>query len=213
MFAGGKVTNGTAGTVTNFGAIEAIGFNASTDLLEVEAHSTFVGAVLGGGGTLDLASSFTQNVTFTGATGELGLAQSQGYTGSISGFSKTGGTSLDLGDIAFGGSTKATYAGTSKSGVLTVADGTHTANITLIGNYAKATFTTSSDGHGGTIVVDPKTGASAALSTSAAGAVQTFIAAASAMGAGESASGQAMAAHVPLAAPPTLAAPPRGCFA
>jgi hypothetical protein len=39
--------------------------------------------------------------------------------------------------------------------VLTVTSGTHTAHITLVGNYSGATFTTSSDKHGGTIVVDP----------------------------------------------------------
>ena len=35
-------------------------------------------------------------------------------------------------------------------------DGTHTANIALLGNYLASTFTTSPDGHGGTNVVDPQ---------------------------------------------------------
>jgi len=39
--------------------------------------------------------------------------------------------------------------------VLTVTDGTHTAEIKLIGSYPTSTFEVSSDGHGGTIVVDP----------------------------------------------------------
>jgi hypothetical protein len=39
--------------------------------------------------------------------------------------------------------------------VLTVTDGTHTAKITLVGDYTGSTFTVSSDGHGGTKVVDP----------------------------------------------------------
>ena len=34
-------------------------------------------------------------------------------------------------------------------------DGTHTASIALLGNYSLANFTASSDGHGGTSVVDP----------------------------------------------------------
>ena len=34
-------------------------------------------------------------------------------------------------------------------------DGTHTANIALLGNYLASTFVPSSDGHGGTSVVDP----------------------------------------------------------
>jgi hypothetical protein len=63
---------------------------------------------------------------------------------------------LDLADIGFtSGVTKATYKGTTASGTLTVTDGTHTARIILIGNYTASTFTASSDGHGGTDVVDP----------------------------------------------------------
>ena len=31
----------------------------------------------------------------------------------------------------------------------------HTANLSLVGNYTNSTFTLSSDGHGGTIVIDP----------------------------------------------------------
>jgi hypothetical protein len=99
----------------------------------------------------DLASTFTEAVTFTGTTGVLELAHSQTYSGTISGFSTTGGTSLDLADIAFVSSTKATFSGTSASGVLTVTDGTHTAHINLTGNYTASTFTASSDGNGGTI--------------------------------------------------------------
>ena len=71
----------------------------------------------------------------------------------ISGFSASGGTSLDLADIGFAHTGQATFSGTSSSGVLTVADGTHTAHIRLNGDYLGSTFTASSDGHGGTIVV------------------------------------------------------------
>ena len=34
-------------------------------------------------------------------------------------------------------------------------DGTHTANIALLGNYLASTFVPSSDGHGGTSIVNP----------------------------------------------------------
>ncbi|MFN5282426.1 hypothetical protein [Bradyrhizobium sp.] len=34
-------------------------------------------------------------------------------------------------------------------------DGTVTASVALLGNYMASTFTASSDGHGGTLVVDP----------------------------------------------------------
>ncbi len=73
------------------------------------------------------------------------------------GFSKTGATTLDLGDIAFGGATAASFSGTMSSGVLTVTDGTHTAKIRLSGDYLGLTFAVSSDGHGGTSVVDSST--------------------------------------------------------
>ena len=93
-------------------------------------------------------------VAFTGTTGVLHLAQSTAYTANITGFSRSGATSLDLGDIGFVGSSEATFSGTTSSGVLTVTDGTHTAHINLKGNYTTSTFVASSDSHGGTIVVD-----------------------------------------------------------
>jgi len=110
-----------------------------------------------GGGTLDATGGFVHSVTFTGSGGVLELAQSQGYTGTITGFSTVGSTSLDLGDIGFVNSAEAAYSGTKTSGVLTVTDGTHTAKIRLKGDYLNSTFIASSDGHGGTDVVDPKT--------------------------------------------------------
>jgi hypothetical protein len=38
---------------------------------------------------------------------------------------------------------------------LSVTDGTHTANIALLGNYLASSFVSSSDGHGGTLITDP----------------------------------------------------------
>ena len=57
----GVLAYGGDTTVTNFGAIigatgAAVKFDAASDVLVVEARSKFVGSVLGGGGTLDLAS-------------------------------------------------------------------------------------------------------------------------------------------------------------
>jgi len=46
-------------------------------------------------------------------------------------------------------------SGTASGGTLTATDGSHTANIALLGDYMASTFVTSSDGHGGTNVVDP----------------------------------------------------------
>jgi fibronectin-binding autotransporter adhesin len=157
-------------TISNAGTIEAAGPGgmtiagavANTGLLEaIKSNLTVDGAVTGAGsavinaGTLDFASSFSENVTFSGSTGQLELAKSQAFAfkGTVTGFSKSGGTSLDLRDIGFVSPGEATYISGSKTGgVLTVTDGTHTATITLAGNYAN-TFVASSDGKGGVIIV------------------------------------------------------------
>jgi hypothetical protein len=101
----------------------------------------------------------------------------------VSGFSLTGGTSLDLRDIAFVGSGEATFSGTASQGVLTVTDGTHTAHITLIGNYTASSFVASSDGQGGVSIVDPNTTQDAlALSANARPPPHYFIAAMASLG-------------------------------
>jgi len=57
---------------------------------------------------------------------------------------------VDLVDINFGhrgAGLRRHHAG----GILTVQDGVHVAKLNLIGNYIAATFTSASDGHGGTL--------------------------------------------------------------
>ncbi len=175
------IDTGTA-SITNAGIIESVGTGGvliksavgNTGTLEALGGTLTVnGAVSGAGtvritaGTADFVSTFAENVTFAaGSTGTLELGKSQSYTGSISGFSKTGANFLDLADIAYSATkTKATYSGTTTSGVLTVTDGTHTSKITLTGNYTASTFVAVSDGHGGTLIHDPaKAVASAPIS-------------------------------------------------
>ena len=55
------------------------------------------------------------------------------------------------------------YSGTAASGTLTVKDSLHTAQLTLIGNYLAATFTSATDGHGGTLIADPPVSSSQAV--------------------------------------------------
>ncbi len=165
-----------ANVIDNAGALIAYGAGGMTiasallntgSLAADGGDLTLKGAVTGAGvarisgATLDAQAAFSENVAFTGKSGALELAQSTGYSGSISGFSHSGATSLDLDDIAFGATTKASYAGSASKGVLTVTDGTNTAHIKLLGDYVGATFTATSDGHGGTKVVDPTSGATA----------------------------------------------------
>jgi hypothetical protein len=159
-----------ANTIVNTGTIEAVAggigevmsavnnggwLYANGGSLTVEGAVTGTGKALIKSGTLTFTSAFNQIVSFIGTSGRVVLAQSQAFTNFVRGFSKTGGTSLDLQDIAFGGATSASYSGTTASGVLTVSDGTHTAHIHLQGDYTGSTFTLSSDGSGGTLVVDP----------------------------------------------------------
>jgi VCBS repeat-containing protein len=63
---------------------------------------------------------------------------------------------IDLRDIAFGAGTTGSYTGIASGGTLTVSDGqNHTAHIALAGDYTDSTFSLSSDGSGGTAVIDP----------------------------------------------------------
>ena len=160
----GTAAIANAGTITaaGGGGVQIKSAVVNNGTLSVTAGTLIVsGAVAGtgkatiAGGTADFASTFSQNVAFTGTTGVLELAKSQTYGGSISGFSHTGTTSLDLRDIAFASASEAKFSGTTAGGTLTVSDGTHTAKIKLVGDYTHASFTASSDGHGGTKVVDP----------------------------------------------------------
>jgi hypothetical protein len=161
---GGAVTVAAGQTIINSGTLTLAGAVSNSGTLEAAAGTlTVQGAVTGAGrvvitkGTADFNAAFSQSVIFAaGATGVLELAQSTAYTGTVSGFSKTGATALDLADIAFAsGTTTASFSGTTTAGTLTVTDGTHTAKIRLAGNYTASTWTVSSDGHGGTTVVDP----------------------------------------------------------
>ena len=95
------------------------------------------------------------------------LGDSAAFTGSITGFTGTGdgnpatSDKLDLTDIDFS-SANASYA----NNVLTVTDGTHTAQINFSGNYTLANFHFFSDGSGGTLVTDPPaTGTSSGASS------------------------------------------------
>jgi len=76
----------------------------------------------------------------------LQLDNAPGFTGTVAGM--TGQDTLDLRDINFGSATQANYSGSGSQGTLTITDGSHTANIALLGNYMGSTFVTSSDGYG-----------------------------------------------------------------
>ena len=117
-------------------------------------------ATIDAGATLELTGADSGSITFSGATGTLVLDHSSSFTGKLINLTGDGNPSssdqIDLKDIAFGSGTTYSYAGNSSGGILTISDAqNHTANISLVGNYTNSTFTLSSDGHGGTIAIDP----------------------------------------------------------
>ena len=105
------------------------------------------------GATVEIGGASAPAVTFTGTTGTLKLEDSVAFAGQISGL--TGSDALDLTDISYGPNTTATYLGNASGGTLTITDGTHTASIALVGDYLSSNWNLSSDGNGGTVVVDP----------------------------------------------------------
>jgi len=147
IVAGPKVTLTIDGAVTGAGRLKVDGGTMTID-----------GAVTGGGtaiisgGTLEFTGASDERVDFR-STGQVVLVQSQGFAGSVGYFSEGGGTSLDLRDISFIDPGQATFSGGVHGGVLTVTDGTHTAEIKLNGDYRTASFVASGDGQGGTLVV------------------------------------------------------------
>ena len=96
---------------------------------------------------------YAGQVTFSAATGILKLDHASSFSGTVAEMS--GQDTLDLADINFATLQQPVFSGNTSGGTLSVTDGAHTANIALLGNYMASTFVTSSDGHGGTYVVDP----------------------------------------------------------
>jgi len=105
------------------------------------------------GTTLDISYYFGALVNFAGNTGTLKIDHSSTFAGTVAGMS--GQDTIDFADIDFTEVQTPVYSGDASGGMLTVTDGTHTGNVALIGNYLASTFVASSDGHGGTNVIDP----------------------------------------------------------
>jgi hypothetical protein len=137
--------------------------------LGLQVNTTATGAAGPSGGNFSVTGATalapfgpsTASVTFaTGSTGTLELFDSQDFTGTIAGLAA--GNHLDLADIAFGAGTQLGYTpnGGNIGRTLSITDGTHTANLALLGSYVAANFAMSSDGNGGTVVVDPPIGVS-----------------------------------------------------
>src|SRR5262249_25419971 len=117
-----------------------------------------------GGAITEVTSASAQNVTFTNASGSAGnlvLDDSSHFTGQITGFAGDGtpanSDSIDLRDITFANLKTASYLNNADSngGTLTLSDGQHTTDLHFVGSYELANFKLSSDGYGGTLLIDP----------------------------------------------------------
>lgn len=131
----------------------ASGFTADASA-DTETVTDSAATVIGAGATVEVTDEFSGRISFAGATGMLIIDHSSSFIGTISGQLAIGDV-IDLADIAGGANVTIAYSGNNSPGTLTVSDGTHTASIALLGNYSLANFTASSDGHGGTLIVDP----------------------------------------------------------
>ena len=120
---------------------------------ETAAMQALPPVIVADGATVEIKGNGTQLATFAGTTGTLVLDDAVAFRGQISGL--TGSDALDLADVNYGSTTTATFSGNASGGTLTVSNGSQTANIALVGDYLHSGWTLSSDGHGGTVVVDP----------------------------------------------------------
>ena len=112
---------------------------------------------IGAGETLELTSPYSGQLSFGADTGTLKLDNSATFAGTVAGM--TGQDAIDFAEIDPTTVLQPSYSGTAAGGTLSLSDDSHTANIALLGNYLASTFVASSDGHGGTNVVDPSASA------------------------------------------------------
>ncbi|WP_156944260.1 Ig-like domain-containing protein [Bradyrhizobium sp. Ec3.3] len=117
-------------------------------------------ATIDAGATLELSGAASGSITFKASTGNLVLDHAAQFTGTLIGLTGDGAAAnsnhIDLKDITYGAGTSASFSGNTAGGTLTVVDAqNHSAHISLVGDYTNSSFTLSSDGAGGTLVIDP----------------------------------------------------------
>jgi VCBS repeat-containing protein len=144
---------------------------SAAPMLNIASHTLSVDVgndTINSGVALELAGASTADIIFTNSSGDSGslvLDHSSSFAGQISGFAGDGNVlnlySIDLKDVNFA-TAKETYA----DGTLTVSYGVDVANIHFNGSYELGNFILSSDGHGGTLVVDPPIAGNASVTSS-----------------------------------------------
>jgi fibronectin-binding autotransporter adhesin len=145
---GNVILTGTA--VTNDGTIEIA--SGSVKLTgDIGSGAGHAGSVqIDADALFELDGSGTQNVVFHGAGAELQI-DGASFGGKIVNLAAT--NEIDLQGIGYGPNTTGTYVCNADGlGVLTITDGTHSIEMTLVGNYTDGHFAGASDGNGGTLI-------------------------------------------------------------
>lgn len=106
------------------------------------------------GATLTIGAPYSGIVQFLGSTGTLILSSASSFGGAVANLS--GDDAVDFTNIVFATHQAPQFSGSTSGGTLTLSDGTHTDAIHLIGDFTQSAWIASDDGHGGTIIVDPK---------------------------------------------------------
>jgi autotransporter passenger strand-loop-strand repeat protein len=137
----------------NSGGFELVTAGGTTSVPTISGGTVEIGS----GGQLSGTASFA---TSGGGTLQLDQAISYASAGAaVSGFAL--GDFIDFRAVGFtSGATSATWnqivsSGANASGTLTVASGSVSADITLLGQYLQGNFKISNDLHGGTLLADP----------------------------------------------------------
>ena len=115
-----------------------------------------------------MAPGGTASRVFFAGGGRLQLDALSQFEGVISGFDL--GDQIDLRSLAYSPASSTVSwtqltSGANASGALSVDEGGHVLNLTLLGQYSAANFNAGVDGHGGTMITD-RTSSSSALQTS-----------------------------------------------
>jgi hypothetical protein len=160
------VINTGTNTVMNYGTLVAVAaggmiidsvvenwgnFWADGGNIAVAADVTGTGgAMVSGTATLEFDGSSTVDVMFAaGGSGTLKLAQAGSFTGTIYGLGD--GDSVQVGDLIFSPTTSVSFTSNQDGtgGVLTISDGSYSANLKLAGQYAADGFAAAADSAGG----------------------------------------------------------------
>jgi hypothetical protein len=134
-------------------ATNSAGSGSAAQASAVSTEESAAPLTIADGATVEIGGASAQSVAFEGTTGTLVLDDPLAFKGRVSGLA--GSDALDLSDVSYGANTQVTFLGNTTGGTLTITYGTQTANITLEGDYLSSYWTVSSDGNGGTTVVDP----------------------------------------------------------